>query len=318
MCAGRVEDFRDLARVQDDVYKIETKAQDNNKYPKANRWRNGPWRLLAIQLLTSWAYIVWRSLTFVHTLRMSKILYACFAHAQQVVQFADEYGSAEALMAVWKCVRMDGPFRPPGVACLFHGEEIFLPRAPRERGRLRQTNTGPLKRRKAMAERRYNPQDPPQQPTAFLIGSYKFEKARPVRGVPEGFKAASRLRRKGGKKKAYSKAGEEVSPEAFVEGDLQNMKRYINEKGIHSFSTMDYREHNSDTGEYAGGKEDILNLVRDFFAQDDRTEFILYFTGHGDVDGSWCIPVTVLRDSEENEGGQSIDVTFPPPPNGED
>ena len=55
MCAGRVEDFRNLARVQDDVYKIETKAQDSNKYPKANRWRNGPWRLLAIQLLTSWA-----------------------------------------------------------------------------------------------------------------------------------------------------------------------------------------------------------------------------------------------------------------------
>ena len=44
-----------LYRVQDDVYKIETKAQDSNKYPKANRWRNGPWRLLAIQLLTSWA-----------------------------------------------------------------------------------------------------------------------------------------------------------------------------------------------------------------------------------------------------------------------
>ena len=87
-----------------------------------------------------------------------------------------------------------------------------------------------------MAERRHNPQDPPQQPTALLMGSYKFEKARPVRGVPEGFKAVSRLRRKGGKKKAFSKAGE-VPPEAFVKGDLQNMKRYINEKGIHSFST---------------------------------------------------------------------------------
>ena len=54
--------------------------------------------------------------------------------------------------------------------------------------------------------------------------------------------------------------------------------------------------------------------MRDFFAQDNRTEFILYFTGHGDVDGSWCIPVTVLRDSEENK---RIDVTFPPPPNGQ-
>ena len=161
-----------------------------------------------------------------------------------------------------------------------------------------------------MAERRHNP---PQQPTALLVGSYKFEKARPVRGVREGFKAASRLRRKGGKKKAYSKAGE-VPPEAFVQGDLQNMERYIKKKGIHWYWTMDYREHNSDTGDYAGGKEDILNLVRDFFAQDDRKEFILYFTGHGDVDGSWCIPVTVLRDSEENK---RIDVTFPPPPNGQ-
>ena len=99
MCAGRVEDFRNLARVQDDVYKIETKAQDSNKYPKANRWRNGPWRLLAIQLLTSWATYSLAQLTFVHTLRMSKILYACFAHAQQVVQFADE---------VWKRGSADG------------------------------------------------------------------------------------------------------------------------------------------------------------------------------------------------------------------
>ena len=59
-------------------------------------------------------------LTFVHTLRLSKILYACFAHEQQVVHFADEvwkYGSAdrsmEAPMEVWKCVRkgrMGWPF----------------------------------------------------------------------------------------------------------------------------------------------------------------------------------------------------------------
>ena len=94
MCAGRVEDFRNLARVQDDVYKIET----------TNRWRNGPWRLLAIQLLTSWACIVWRSLDVcAHFARMSKILYACFAHAQQVVQFADEVwkrGSADGSMEV--------------------------------------------------------------------------------------------------------------------------------------------------------------------------------------------------------------------------
>ena len=41
-----------------------------------------------------------------------------------------------------------------------------------------------------------------------------------------------------------------MPPEAFVEGDLQNMERYINEKGIHWYSTMDYREHNSDTGDY--------------------------------------------------------------------
>ncbi|CAI8023794.1 hypothetical protein GBAR_LOCUS13890 [Geodia barretti] len=152
---------------------------------------------------------------------------------------------------------------------------------------------------------------PQQEPTALLIGSYKFEKERPVRGVPEGLKAAGRLRRKGGRKKAYTKAGV-VPPEAFVEGDLRNMERYIHQKEIHRFSTVDYREHDTSTGEYAGGKDDILNLVRDFFAQDDRTEFILYFTGHGDVDGSWCIPVTVLKGSEEEDG--SVDVTFQPTP----
>ena len=164
-----------------------------------------------------------------------------------------------------------------------------------------------------MAERRYNrvPTEEPEptlQPTALLIGSYKFEKERPVRGVPDALKAAGRLRRKGGKKKAYTKVGE-VQPEAWVEGDLRNMERYIHQREIHWFSTLDYREHNTFTGEYAGGKDDILNLIREFFSQNDRTEFILYFTGHGDVDGSWCIPVTVLRGSEEEE---SSDVTYPP------
>ena len=149
--------------------------------------------------------------------------------------------------------------------------------------------------------------EPRPGPTALLLGSYKFEKSRPVRGGPDGPIAEGRLHRKGGRKKVFTKAGE-VPPQAWLEGDLKNMERYVFQKEMHWVGTLDYRERDEETGEYADGKNDILDAVRNFFAQDDRTEFVLYFSGHGDTDGSWCIPVTELKLPERD--GRSRAVSF--------
>ena len=142
----------------------------------------------------------------------------------------------------------------------------------------------------------------PQQPrlplTALLIGSYKFAGPRPVRGAPraDSEKLSTQLHQKGGQKKARAKRGGYIQEYEWVEGDLNNMETYVQRMGIHVFFKLDYREHNDVTGEYADGKNDILDKIREFFRQDDRTKFVLYFSGHGNTDGSWCIPVTEKRD----------------------
>ena len=142
------------------------------------------------------------------------------------------------------------------------------------------------------------PQQPRLPPTALLIGSYKFAGPRPVRGAPraDSEKLSTQLHQKGGQKKARAKRGGYIQEYEWVEGDLNNMETYVQRMGIHVFYKLDYREHNDVTGEYADGKNDILDKIREFFRQDDRTKFVLYFSGHGNTDGSWCIPVTEKRD----------------------
>ena len=84
----------------------ETKAQDSNKYPKANRWRNGPWRLYTRHPTLDFmgVCVVRRSLTFVHTLRMRKILCMLCACAKGCAVRGWKYGSASVVR--------EGPFRP--------------------------------------------------------------------------------------------------------------------------------------------------------------------------------------------------------------
>ena len=157
------------------------------------------------------------------------------------------------------------------------------------------------------------PEDPPS-PTALLIGSHKlFEKPRPVRGAPKSV-VVPRQCRKGGRRNVCKSDGEVVPSSAFVEGDLRNMRGYLENKGVNLFGSLDYRHH-YETGEYGDGKKDILKRVREFFAQNDgRTEFILYFSGHGDLNGSWCIAVSELSvaNCDPSRRSQNQSVTLPP------
>ena len=78
-------------------------------------------------------------------------------------------------------------------------------------------------------------------PTALLIGSYKLDKPRRVRGAPKNV-VVPRNCRKGGRRKVLKSDGEVVPPEAFVEGDLRNMRRYLENNGQNLFDSLDYRE----------------------------------------------------------------------------
>ena len=124
--------------------------------------------------------------------------------------------------------------------------------------------------------------------TALLIGSWKCETYRPVRGERGGEHVITKKR---GIRKVFAKYGAWFPPDAWVEGDLENMKRLMQRKDIDVFDVYDYRERNKD-GVYSLGKKDVLDKIRQFFEQENKTDFILYFTGHGDREGSWVIPVT--------------------------
>ena len=130
--------------------------------------------------------------------------------------------------------------------------------------------------------------------SALLIGSWKCEPHRPLRGQSRTARRTPTVTRKGGVKRVLVKHGEWYPPEAWIEGDLDNMRSLMERKNVHIFEIFNYRER-SEEGVYAHGKADVLGKIRDFFSQDDRSKFIIYFTGHGDEKGSWVIPVTTAH-----------------------
>lgn len=98
-----------------------------------------------------------------------------------------------------------------------------------------------------------------------------------------------------------------IEPDAWLKGDLDNMERIIRSRGIDLYGTLDYKEINDTTGVYSLGKADILTVISEFFGQRDKTQFILYFSGHGDSDGSWVIPVTVPLTSPQCSVASPLD-----------
>ena len=139
--------------------------------------------------------------------------------------------------------------------------------------------------------------------TALLIGSWKCETRRPVRGE----KGKHVITKKRGIRKVFAKYGEWYPPDGWVEGDIDNMKRLMHSKGVHVYGVFDYRERNKD-GVFSLGKKDVLDKIRGFFGQDDKTHFVVYFTGHGDEEGSWVVPVTTAAPRKRRETAKPCKV----------
>ena len=132
--------------------------------------------------------------------------------------------------------------------------------------------------------------------SALLIGSWEFHK---YGRCPDNKRVGQKL----------GIGGIYVESE-WVTGDLDYMRRLLRRKDIHIFAEVNYEERDADGG-YASGRYDILRKIDEFFQQ-DKTHFVLYFTGHGaEEDGSWCFAVKKLarRGSRSStrveEGGKS-------------
>ena len=125
--------------------------------------------------------------------------------------------------------------------------------------------------------------------TALLIGSCKCDVFRPIHDGDES--ENKKVDKKSGIRKTFTKRGHPIPRDAWVYGDLENMENLIARKNIDLFQTLDYYERDS-SGRYSLGKRDVLRMIREFFKQDDKTHFILYFTGNGDQEGSWVFPLT--------------------------
>ena len=115
--------------------------------------------------------------------------------------------------------------------------------------------------------------------SALLIGSWKFHEYGKCHG-----------NKRDGNKRVGQKLGIYVGSE-WVTGDLDYMRRLLRRKDIHLFAEVNYEEIDAD-GCYTRGRYDILRKIDKFFQQ-DKTRFVLYFTGHGaEEDGSWCFAMT--------------------------
>ena len=123
--------------------------------------------------------------------------------------------------------------------------------------------------------------------SALLIGSWEGDRSRQNRG-----NSNKRLDTKGGiKRPGFKYKNESVPADQWAEGDLDKMEELMKKKKIGVFDRLAYVEQDED-GHYAKGRDDILTLVDDFFKQEGKTHFVLYFTGHGAItDGSWCFAV---------------------------
>ena len=148
---------------------------------------------------------------------------------------------------------------------------------------------------------------------ALLIGSYKFKRNRPtIPGRKQGdgnTDSRARVREKSGIKRATWKVGdddeeEEVPQYAWVEGDLDKVEGCLREKlniEEDDLNKLDYREE-KENGDFADGREEVLERIDEFFDRDDKTHFILYFTGHANKHGSWSF----ARKTEPPTGGAGV------------
>ena len=150
--------------------------------------------------------------------------------------------------------------------------------------------------------------DPLPRPTALLIGSWKYDPDRDIRGVggESGINGASRVDdsrtrvdKKTNIKRVFTKDNLRVPDHAWVTGDLDNMESLIKKNNIELFHRLDYREKDGD-GVWAEGKKEVLVKIDEFFQQQGRTHFVLYFSGHGNKDGSWCFALSTRANASKS------------------
>ena len=153
-----------------------------------------------------------------------------------------------------------------------------------------------------------------RQAGALLIGSGIYEDRERSGGA--GGKATSR---KAGIRPSRTKNGDLIPPDAWALGDLQNMRELLQRSGVAEVEAFNYKEQYSDNT-YALGKTDVLEKIREFFNQEDVTNFVLYYTGHGDGEGSWLFPVTraVVSTPHNSLASTLAEVERAPPRSRED
>ena len=154
--------------------------------------------------------------------------------------------------------------------------------------------------------------------SALLIGSAIFKQRESSEGGASSG-GVKRAKKKRGIKEIRGKKGKKREDHIkWARGDLENMYELMirkniavydpkgddseedddathHENGIHigddGTRWYNYKEQRTDNS-YALGKIDILRKIEEFFDQKDKTLFVLYYTGHGNEDGSWVFPVT--------------------------
>ena len=127
--------------------------------------------------------------------------------------------------------------------------------------------------------------------SALLIGSWEYDGERETSGGDK------KMDSKGGIRRTLAKNNKQLRGKWAI-GDLNNMEAFIKRKEIDVFHTLHYVEQ-AKNGTYGLGKKEILPAIDVFFKQ-DKTRFVLYFTGHGArEDGSWCFAVRRTFTAEE-------------------
>ena len=135
----------------------------------------------------------------------------------------------------------------------------------------------------------------PERASALLIGSWKFDRKNPtVPGQNTDEKSAdprAKVTKKKGIKKVTRKVGgkpKDSTEEEWAIGDLKIVREFLecklrlNEGDVKECNYQERKDGVAGLGRY-----EILQNLEDFFKQNDKTHFILYYSGHANKHGSW-------------------------------
>ena len=94
---------------------------------------------------------------------------------------------------------------------------------------------------------------------------------------------------KGGIKRSRIK--NQTQEGAWAETDLSRMQHLLRSKRVadDDISQINYKERNGK--KFANGSKEITTRIEQLFQKNGKY-YILYYTGHGDPNGSWIFPVT--------------------------